>query len=81
MSIIVCGNSDPTAAHHLLYSDKLAHIQVVINCRYSVAQKCTSEDTLTHNLGSLYFDDVMSYNSLTTKDDPHSLSQGNRLNR
>ena len=26
------------------YSDKLAHIQVVINCRYSVAQMCNCED-------------------------------------
>ena len=49
-----------------IYSDKLAHVQVVINCRYSVAQLCTREDTLAHNLGTLYFDDVMSYNLLTT---------------
>ena len=27
---------------------------------------CTREDTLTHNLGVLYIDDAMSYNSLTT---------------
>ena len=27
---------------------------------------CTREDTLTHNLGALHIDDVMSYNSLTT---------------
>ena len=26
------------------YSNKLAHVQVVINCRYSVAQLCTRED-------------------------------------
>ena len=50
-----------------IYSDKLAHTQVVINCPYSVAHLCTSEATLAHNLGALYFDDVMSYNSLTTK--------------
>ena len=49
-----------------LYSDKLAHIQAVINCQYSVAQMCTCEDTLAHNLGALYIDDVMSYNLLTT---------------
>ena len=49
-----------------IYLDKLAHVQVVINCLYSVAQMCTHEDTLTHNLGAPYFDDVMSYNSLTT---------------
>ena len=49
-----------------IYSDKLAHVQVIINCRYSIAHLCTSEATLTHNLGVLHFDDVMSYNSLTT---------------
>ena len=49
------------------YSDKLAHIQVVINCGYSIAQLCTREDTLAHILGALYFNVVMSYNSLTTK--------------
>ena len=49
-----------------IYSDKLANVQVVINCRYSVTQMCTYEDTLAHNLGALYIDDVMSYNLLTT---------------
>ena len=44
-----------------IYSDKLAHVQVVINCWYVIAQKCTREDTLAHNL-----DDVKSYNLLTT---------------
>ena len=34
-----------------IYSDKLAHVQVVINSRDSVAQMCTREETLTHNLG------------------------------
>ena len=48
-----------------IYSDKLAHLQVVIICRYSLAQMCTREDTLTHILGALYFDDIMSYNLLT----------------
>ena len=43
-----------------IYSDKLAHIQVVINHQYSVAQMCTREDMLAHNLGAPYFDDVMS---------------------
>ena len=43
-----------------IYSDKLAHVQVVINCRDSIAQICTHEDTLLHNLGSPYLDDVMS---------------------
>ena len=33
-----------------------------INCRYSIAQMCTSEDTIAHNLGVPYIDDVMSYN-------------------
>ena len=50
----------------LFYSYKLAHVQVVINCRYFVAQSCSREDMLAHNIGALYFDDVMSYNSLTT---------------
>ena len=43
-----------------IYSDKLAHIQVVINCPYSV---CTREDVL----GAPCIDYVMSFNSLTTK--------------
>ena len=41
-----------------IYLDKL----VVINSPYFIAQMCTPEDTLAHNLGPLYFDDVMSYN-------------------
>ena len=49
-----------------IYWDKLAHVQVVINYPHSVAHLCTSEATLAHNLGALLFDDVMSYNSLTT---------------
>ena len=49
-----------------IYSDKLTHVQVVINCRYSIAHLCTREATLAHNLGTLHFDEVMSYNSLTT---------------
>ena len=49
-----------------IYSDNLAHVQVVINCQYSVAQLCTREDTLGHILGAPYIDDVMSYDSLTT---------------
>ena len=44
----------------------LTHVLVVINCPYSVAQMCTREDALAHNLGALCIDDVMSYNSLTT---------------
>ena len=50
-----------------IYSDKFAHVKVVINCPYSIAQMCTSEITLAHNLGGPYFDDVMSYNALTTQ--------------
>ena len=38
-----------------IYLDKLAHIQVVINCLYFVARMCTSEDTLAHNLGAVYY--------------------------
>ena len=49
-----------------IYSDKLAHVQVVINYQDSIAQMCTREDTLAHNLGVLYLDDLMSYNSPTT---------------
>ena len=36
-----------------IYSDKLAHIQVVFSCRCSVAQMCTCEDTLAHYLDKL----------------------------
>ena len=34
-------------------SDKLAHVQVVINYQYSVAHLCTREAMLAHNLGVL----------------------------
>ena len=47
-----------------VYSDKLAHEQVVIKCRYSAAQMCTREDTLFHYLGPPFIDDVMRYNTL-----------------
>ena len=59
-----------------IYSDKLSHVHIVINCRYSVAQMCTREDTLAHNLGLPYFDDVTSYNSLTTSIAPSRLLIG-----
>ena len=49
-----------------IYLDKIAHVQVVINCQYSIAQMCIHEDTLAHNLGAPYIDDVMSHNLLTT---------------
>ena len=45
-----------------IYSDKLAHIQVVINCPYSVAQLCTCEDKHAHTFGTPCIDD----DSLTT---------------
>ena len=41
-------------------------LQVVINCLYFDAQLYTLEDTLAQKIGSPYFDDVMSYNLLTT---------------
>ena len=49
-----------------IYSDKLAHVEVVINCQYSIAQMCTREDSLPI-IWALRprIDDVMSYNSLT----------------
>ena len=46
--------------------DKLAQVQVIINYQYPVAQMCTRLDTLAHNLGGRYIDNVMSYNSFTT---------------
>ena len=48
------------------YLDKLGHVQVVINCRYSVAQLCTRKDALANNLDTPYIDDIMSFNLLTT---------------
>ena len=42
------------------YSDKLAHVQVVINCRNIDAQMCTHEDGLAYNTGAPSIDDVMS---------------------
>ena len=47
-----------------IYSDKLAHVQVVINCRNTDAQMCTCEDALAYISGAL--SNVMSFNSLTT---------------
>ena len=48
------------------YSDKFAHVQVIINCRYSVAQMCILKDMLAQQLGVPCLDDVMSHNELTT---------------
>ena len=56
--------NDQLSSKH--YSDKLAHIQVAINCPYSIAQLCTGEDTLAYISGQPSIDDVQSYNSLTT---------------
>ena len=44
----------------------IAHAHVVINCRYSIAQLCTREDMPARELSVLYFDGLISYNSLTT---------------
>ena len=49
-----------------IYSDKSAHVQVVINCCYLIAQLCTREDGFAYILGAPSIDDIMSYNSLTT---------------
>ena len=38
----------------MVYSDKLAHLQVIINCWYSIAQMSTREDMLTQYLGPPY---------------------------
>ena len=49
-----------------IYSDKIAHKEVVIICRYFVAQLCTREDGLAYILGAPSINVIMSYNSLTT---------------
>ena len=49
-----------------IYSYKLAHIQVVIKCQYSIAQMCTREDILTCLFTCAVLDGVMSQNELTT---------------
>ena len=49
-----------------IYSDKLSHVQVVINCQNTDAPMCTCEDVLACISGTLSIDDVMSYNLLTT---------------
>ena len=41
-------------------SDKLAQVQVIIDCQHSIAQMCTREDKLAHTLGEPCTDDVMS---------------------
>ena len=37
-----------------IYSAKLAHVQVIVNCRHSFAQMYTREDTLPQNLSAPY---------------------------
>ena len=54
-----------------IYSDKVAHIQVVINCQYFIVQMCTREDTLAQYLGAPYLADVMSHNELTKNGRKH----------
>ena len=49
-----------------IYSDKLTHLQVIINCFYSIAQFFKGKDMLTHISGTPSIDDVMSYNLLKT---------------
>ena len=46
-----------------IYSDKLAHIQVIINCQNIDVPMCTREDGLALIAGAPSIDDVMSYNS------------------
>ena len=49
-----------------IYLDKLAHVQVVINCQYSVAQMCIWKDTHARLFTCDILDDVMSQYELTT---------------
>ena len=49
-----------------IYSDKLAHVQVVINSRSTDAPMRTREERLANISGVLSIDDIMSYDSLTT---------------
>ena len=43
-----------------IYLDKLGHVQVVINCCYSIAPMCTRKDTLAHSFSAPCLDDDMS---------------------
>ena len=49
------------------YSDKLAQVQVVINCPNIDAQMCTRDDGLAYISGAPSIDDIMSYSLLTTQ--------------
>ena len=42
-----------------IYSDKLAYVQVVINCQNTDAQMCTLEDALAHISSAPSIDDIM----------------------
>ena len=64
----ICKTFSIVTKHSFIsYLAKLAHLQLVINCRYSVAQLCTRENMLAHILGMPYIDDVMSFDLLTTR--------------
>ena len=49
-----------------IYSEKLAHVQVLINCQFSVAQMRTWKDIHARLLMRTVLDDVMSQIELTT---------------
>ena len=51
-----------------IYSDKSAHVQVVINCRYSIAQMCSWEDIHDRLFMRAVVDDIMSQNELETQE-------------
>ena len=60
----------------IVYSDKLAHVQVVINCQYSIAQMCTWEDTHARLFSCAILDDVMSHSEFTTSIAPSRVLLG-----
>ena len=49
-----------------IYSDKLAHVQAVINCPYSVVQMCTWEGIHSPLFMRAVLVDVMSQNEVKT---------------
>ena len=59
--IVVCccklNNAQICDEHLFGQVSNLAHVQVVTNCCYSIAQMCTCEDTLAHYLGAQFIDD------------------------
>ena len=50
-----------------IYLDKFAHAQVVINCRYSVAQMRAWEDIQACLFTHSVLNDIMSQSELTTQ--------------